>query len=61
MTPQEEIEFRKKYNERNKLRKEINTKKQFLAKLVNIPECLAETLTLKSEIEALEKELDSLN
>ena len=61
MSPEEEIEFREKYNARNKLNHEIIMKRRTLAKLVNIPECLEETLILKSEIEALEKELESLN
>ena len=53
-------EFIDKVNSRNRLRQEINTKKMFYAKLLQHPECLSETLVLKSEIESLELELASL-
>ena len=49
-----------KVNARNKLRQELNGKKQIYAKLVQYPECLAETLILKAEIESLELKLEQL-
>ena len=53
-------EFMCKVNARNKLRKDISTKKQMYAKMLQYPECLAETLVLKSEIDSLELELEGL-
>ena len=47
--------------EKNRLRYEIKQKKQTLAKMVRHAEMLEETLVLKSEIETLENELNSLN
>ena len=47
--------------EKNRLRYEIKQKKQTLSKMVRHSEMLEETLILKSEIESLEKELNSLN
>lgn len=44
-------------SERNNLRYEIRQKKRLLAKMINNPEMLEETLVLKSEIEALEQQL----
>lgn len=47
-------------HDKNKLRYEIKQKKRFLAKLVENAEMLEESLILKTEIEALELELENL-
>ncbi|WP_406532519.1 hypothetical protein [Methanobrevibacter sp.] len=47
----------KETNLRNKLRYDIKMKKRELAKIIQHPEMLEETLILKAEIETLELEL----
>ena len=47
-------------SERNNIRFEIKQKKRTLAKMVRHADLLGETLILKAEIEALEKELEQL-
>ena len=56
----DEVKFREKFNAKNSLRYEIKQKKATLAKFVSKPDLLEETLILKSEIEALELELENL-
>lgn len=57
MLSDREKQVLKETSERNNLRYEIRQKKQLLAKMVNRPEMLEETLVLKAEIESLESEL----
>ena len=60
MTSFEEIEFRKRVNKRNLLRKMIKEKKALLSKLANIPECGDEYFKVKKDITELEYMLSEL-
>ena len=51
-------DFLNQVHKRNKIRAEIKQKKSNLAKMLQHPEMLEESLILKSEIETLELELE---
>ena len=57
---QEEIEFRKKINKKNILRKMIKEKKSFLSKLSQNPSCTEEYLKIQKDIKTLEDKLNEL-
>ena len=50
-------QFLYKIQSRNQLRQVLNEKREIYAEMVQHPECLEETLILKSEISAIELEL----
>ena len=60
MVTYDEIEFRKKINKRNLLRKMIKEKKALSSKLANIPECQEDYFKVKKDIAELEFKLSEL-